>query len=106
MEANFSGYNQRFLGGTAVSVGAQTKFVEGICRVGWRLFAVCARGLHCACTPGAQTLLGGDVAVGRAGAGSNDNPTRVPFTVLPQDGLGGGYAAAFAQGVNFLLKGV
>lgn len=106
MEANFSGYNQRFLGGTAVSVGAQTKFVEGICRVGWRLFAVCARGLHCACALGAQTLLGGDVAVGRAGAGSNDNPTRVPFTVLPQDGLGGGYAAAFTQRVNFLLKGV
>ena len=106
MEANFSGYNQRFLGGTAVSVGAQTKFVEGICRVGWRLVAVCACGLHCACTLGAQTLLGGDVAVGRAGAGSNDNPTRVPFTVLPQDGLGGRRAAPLAQRVNFLLKGV
>ena len=106
MEANCSGYNQRFLGGTAVSVGAQTKFVEGICRVGWRLFAVCACGLHCACALGAQTLLGRDVVVGRAGAGSNDNPTRVPFTVLPQDGLGGGYAAAFTQRVNFLLKGV
>jgi len=106
MEANFSGYNQRFLGGTAVSVGAQTKFVEGICRVGWRLFAVCACGLHCASALGAQTLLGGDVAVGRAGAGSNDNPAGVPLTVLPQDGFGGGYAAPFAQGINFLLKGI
>ena len=51
MEANFSGYTPAIPGrNRGVSWGAD-EVCRGICRVGWRLFAVCACGLHCACAP-------------------------------------------------------
>ena len=90
--------------GTAVSVGAQTKFVEGICRVGWRLFAVCAE----VCVPARPARKRCWAAMSLSAERARVRMTTPPgcrSLSCPRTAFVGGYAAAFTQCVNFLLKG-
>ena len=92
-------------GGTAVSVGAQTKFVEGSAGSG----GGCSLSAPEVCTVPARPArkrCWAAMSLSAERARVRMTTHQVPFTVLPQDGLVGCYAAAFTQCVNFLLKGV
>ena len=106
MEASCSGYTTSDSWRNRGVQLERRRSLSGICRVGWRLFAVCAQ----VCTVPARSArrrcwAAMSLSAERARVRMTTHQGAAHY-LAPGRALGGCHAAAFTQCVNFLLKGL